>query len=77
MHDERHLPGVAFEPDPETATRVGWILTALLFLPGIVSLLGEGLGWWNDLGQVGATVGTLGSLVVGVPRTNPARTEPR
>lgn len=66
MLDGQAYRVVLSDPDPETATRVGWILTALLFLLGAVSIAGELLGWWNDLGEIGAIVGTLGSLVVGV-----------
>jgi hypothetical protein len=66
MLDGSAYAHVLSDPDPETATRVGWILTAMLFLLGVVSIAGELLGWWNDLGEIGALVGTLGSLVVGV-----------
>lgn len=64
---EGHRYGtVLSEPDPGTATRVGWILAALLFLLGAVSLEGDLLGWWNDFGEVGTLVGTLGGLLVAV-----------
>lgn len=66
MLDGRPYGRMPVDPDPETATRVGWILTALLFLLAVVSLAGEFLGWWNDLGEIGTIVGTLGSLLVGV-----------
>jgi hypothetical protein len=66
MTDARRCGAVLSEPDPETATRVGWILAALLFGLGIVSLVGEFLGWWNDLGEIGTVVGTVGGLVVAV-----------
>lgn len=50
----------------ETWIRLGWILTGLFFLLAIVSLTGEILGWWNDLGEIGMTIGTIAGLLVGI-----------
>lgn len=65
MTDEREYRLVPIEPEPETVTRIGWTLTIVLFIVGVVSLLGEILGWWNDLGEIGTTVGVLGSTLIG------------
>lgn len=54
-----------YEPDPETAIRVGWAVTALGLLIFVVSALGEYLGWWDLVGEVGMLVGTVLSIVVG------------
>lgn len=53
---------VPYRLDTETVERIGWILSAVFFLIAIVSAIGEVLGWWNDVGEVGMTVGTLGGL---------------
>lgn len=50
--------------DPETATRLIWIMAALSFLLAIVSGIGEWLGWWNLVGEIGMTVGGAGGLVL-------------
>lgn len=50
---------VPFEPSPETVIRIGWISAALGFLIAIVSAIGEILGWWDLLGEIGMTVGSL------------------
>lgn len=54
-----------FEPDPETAIRVGWAVTLLGILIFVVSALGEYLGWWDLIGEIGMLVGTVLSIVVG------------
>lgn len=56
---------VPYEPDPETAIRVGWVVTALGILIFVVSALGEYLGWWDLVGEIGMLVGTVSSIVVG------------
>lgn len=56
---------VPFEPDPETAIRVGWAVTLLGILIFVVSALGEYLGWWDLIGEIGMLVGTVLSIVVG------------
>lgn len=48
--------------------RLGWTLTGLFFLLAIVSLTGVLLGGWNDLGEVGTTVGTISGLLVAIDR---------
>ncbi|PSG97882.1 hypothetical protein BRD56_03275 [Thermoplasmatales archaeon SW_10_69_26] len=55
--------GVPFEPGPETVIRIGWISAALGFLIAIVSGVGEYLGWWNLVGEIGMTVGSLLGII--------------
>lgn len=55
---------MAWEPDPDTAIHLVWIGAALMLLLAIVSAVGELLGWWNFIGEVGTTVGSLGSLLL-------------
>lgn len=52
------------EIDPETATRLIWLMAALSFLVAIVSAIGEVRGWWNLVGEIGMTVGGVGGLVL-------------
>lgn len=59
---ERMRPDWSFE----TWIRLGWSLTAVFLLIGVVSLLGEILGWWNDLGEIGSTIGMVGGLMLGI-----------
>lgn len=54
---------VPFEPTPDQVIRIGWISAALGFLIAIVSAVGELLGWWDLLGEVGMTVGSLLGIV--------------
>lgn len=56
---------VPYEPDPETAIRVGWAVTLLGILIFVVSALGEYMGWWDLVGEIGMLVGTVLSIVVG------------
>lgn len=55
---------VPFEPDPETATRLIWLLAALSFLLAIVSGIGEWLGWWDLIGELGMTIGGVAGVVL-------------
>jgi len=55
--------GVLFEPSPETVIRIGWISAALGFLIAIVSGVGEYLGWWDLVGEIGMTVGSLLGII--------------
>lgn len=58
---------VPLELDPETATRLIWLMAALSFLLAIVSGIGEYLGWWDLVGEIGMTIGgTAGLLLTGV-----------
>ena len=55
--------GVPFEPSPETVIRIGWISAALGFLIAIVSGVGEYLGWWDLVGEICMTVGSLLGII--------------
>lgn len=66
MTDEDRPPGLPFGMSEETMLRVSWIVAAAFAALAIVSLLGEIFGWWNDLGEVGATVGSIVSVIVTV-----------
>lgn len=54
--------GAPFGMSDEQLVRFSWILAAIFFAIAIVSFIGEVLGWWNDLGELGMTVGTLAGL---------------
>lgn len=56
-----HVP---FEPAPETATRLIWLMAALSFLLAIVSGIGEYLGWWDLVGELGMTIGGVAGVVL-------------
>lgn len=49
----------------ETAQRIFRIGMILSFLVAALGVLGELLGWWNDIGEVLATVGSLSGIVLG------------
>lgn len=49
----------------ETAQRIFRIGMILSFLVAALGILSEFLGWWNDTGEVLATVGSLSGLVLG------------
>ncbi len=57
---------MAFEPDMDTVIRIGWTVTAIAFLVTVVSILGEILGWWGFVGEVGATAGATITVLVGL-----------
>ncbi len=46
--------------------RLGWTLTALFFLMAIVGLIGEIVGWWNDVGELSMTIGAIAGLLIGI-----------
>lgn len=52
------------EPDPDRLIRWSYIAGTLMFLMAGFFLAGELLGWWNDLGEVGVTITTLGGLLI-------------
>lgn len=52
------------EPDPETATRLIWLLAALSSVVAIVSGVGGFLGWWGLVAEIGATVGAVAGVVL-------------
>lgn len=55
--------GVRFET--ATVQRILLVLAVLFFSMAIVGIVGEVRGWWDDVGEVLAIVGTLGGLFVG------------
>ncbi len=63
--DERWWSTV-YEPDMDTVIRIGWTVTALAFLVTVVSIVGEVLGWWGFVGEVGATAGSTVTVLVGL-----------
>lgn len=54
------------EPDMDTVIRIGWTVTILGFILTVVSIVGELRGWWNFVGEVGATTGAIVTVVVGM-----------
>lgn len=54
---------VPWEPDPDTVIRLGWTIAILGFLVAIVSGVGELLGWWDLVGEIGLTVGSILGVV--------------
>lgn len=54
------------EPDMDTVIRIGWTVTVLAFLVTVVSGVGEYLGWWNLVGEVGLTAGSVITVLVGL-----------
>lgn len=46
-------------PEPETAEKIVWYMAAGAFLIAIVSAIGEYRGWWNFIGELGMTFGTI------------------
>lgn len=55
-----------WEPDWETALRLAWITAALSFLVAVVSAIGELLGWWDLVGELGIGFGTTVTLILTV-----------
>lgn len=49
----------------ETAHRILMTGSILMFLLALVGAVGEYLGWWDLLGEVFMTVGTVGGLILG------------
>lgn len=54
---------VPLEVGPDTYIRIGWISAILGFTIAIVSAIGELLGWWDLLGEIGMTVGSMLGIV--------------
>lgn len=53
-----------WEPDPDTVSRLFWGGALFFLLIAIVSAVGEILGWWDLVGELGITIGGLASLVL-------------
>lgn len=47
-----------------TFQRLSLVVALLLFAMAILGIVGEVLGWWNEVGEILTTVGTLGGLLV-------------
>lgn len=56
-------PVVEFET--ATVQRIFLVLMVIFFGMAILGIVGEILGWWNDIGEVLTIVGTIGGLFVG------------
>lgn len=56
--------GMPWEPEPDTALRLIWTMAALMFLLAVVSGIGEWRGWWDLAGEIGLTVGGVGSILL-------------
>lgn len=48
----------------DTAIRLCWLTAAFFLLVAIVSGIGEVLGWWNLIGEIGMSVGSTMSVLV-------------
>lgn len=53
-----------WEPDWDTALPLAWFTAAFFFLIAVVSAIGELLGWWDLIGEIGMSVGTTISVLV-------------
>lgn len=58
--------GLPFGITEDQLIRISWILAAFFFGMAILGAVGEVLGWWNDVGEVLVTVGSLAGLFVTV-----------
>lgn len=56
--------GLPFGMTDDQLMRLSWILAAFFFGMAILGVVGEVLGWWNDVGEVLVTVGTLAGVGV-------------
>lgn len=50
--------------DPKTAERILFTGGAIGFLVAILGIVGELLGWWNDVGQLLTTLGSVAGLAL-------------
>lgn len=66
MVEREEYDRVRPEPSMDTVIRIGWTVTILAFIVTVISGVGEYLGWWNLVGEVGLTAGTMITVVVGV-----------
>ncbi len=54
---------MTWEPEPETAIRIGWTVSFLAFLVFVISAIGEYRGWWGLIGQIGMVFGSVASAM--------------
>lgn len=73
--DDQPSPVPWYEPDMDTVLKITWGTAILGWLMVLIGIVGELLGWWNDLGEVIVTIGsilgillTTGSLLLGAGR---------
>lgn len=59
------MAGVAWPPSMDTVIRIGWIITILAFVVTVLSGIGEYRGWWNLVGEVGLTAGSVITVLIG------------
>lgn len=64
MGSRDRSPGVPWKPDPDTALWIAWITAGLFFLLFVVSAVGEILGWWGLIGEIGMGIGGLVGVLV-------------
>lgn len=62
MQDQDPSQGVKIKTS--TFQRLSLVVAILFFGMAILGIVGEVLGWWNDVGELLTTVGTLGGLIV-------------
>jgi hypothetical protein len=55
-----------FDVDPIRLERLFLLGAVLGLLIAALGIVGEVLGWWNDIGEVLVTTGTLASVVLGL-----------
>jgi hypothetical protein len=61
MPEESAIP---FGLTEDQLIRLSWIMAAFFFGMAILGVVGEVLGWWNDIGEILVTVGTLAGVAV-------------
>lgn len=62
MRDQGPSQGVKFKT--ATVQKIFFVLAILFFGMAILGIVGELLGWWNDIGEVLTIIGTLGGLML-------------
>lgn len=60
---ERDIP-TAMKIRTSTVQWISLVLAILFFGMAILGIVGEILGWWNDVGELLTTIGTIGGLIV-------------
>lgn len=59
-------PGMSIDIDPITWERIFLVGSIVSFLIAGFAFLGELLGWWNDLGEIAMTTGTVSGVVLAI-----------
>lgn len=68
-------PSEVVEFDTSTVQRIFLVLMVLFFGMAILGLIGEIRGWWNDVGEVMMTIGTVGGMLVGAATLSTGATQ--